>query len=334
MQFITKHKALFLSLCIVLGLLATQAKPWATRITRNQIAIQAVLIHFENKSIELAEEIVLSDKALHKTTTDQATLRLVSHIYLYADQMQYAANTLTGNSTTCPDIMTCYLQGQILYASGHTEQAINTWRNVQYTDQYFAFQGDSAFKQGDKNKALGLYDLSWRIASTPTPKKTTMLLNLCREYRNIEDMATAIYWCEQAVRSQNNYWTTVELGRTYYENGQFELAEEYLGKAIRLSPQDGSAYYWLGLTLSRTEREQEAIEALHHSVQLDPNNVWAHFDLAQNLAASGAYLEAACEYFKARDLTEQKDMQERIKERLSALPIKATEPHQCAIPDN
>jgi len=55
-----------------------------------------------------------------------------------------------------------------------------------------------------------------------------MLLNLCRERRSEQEMEQAVYWCEQAVVSRVDYWTRLELGRTYYESRQYEPAEETL----------------------------------------------------------------------------------------------------------
>lgn len=329
MKIVKKYKALLLSSCVVIGLLALQADFLATGMARNRIAIQAVRVHYEEPG-EPARATVWSPEVLNQTSTDLPTHRLLSHIYLYIHQVHNAAYVLRGNESVCPDVMTCYLQGQIHYASGHTEQAINTWRSIANTDQYFAFQGDVAFEQDDKIEALRLYELSWRIADTPTPNKTTMLLNLCREHRSTQDMTLAIYWCQQAVASRDNYWTELELGRTYHEAQQYDLSEQTLRRAIHLAPNQGSAYHWLGLTLSRSGRPRESLEALYNSIRLDPRNSWVHIDLADNLASMGEFGKAACEYIKARDLTNQANLLQKIQERIVALPLEDDDLRQCS----
>ncbi len=122
----------------------------------------------------------------------------------------------------------------------------------------------------------------------------------------------------------------IELGRTYYEGQRYDLAEQTLRKAIQLAPDQGGAYYWLGLVLSRLGRSQEGLEALHMSVRLDPKNPWARIDLANRLAAMGEYGKGVCEYIKARELANQAEFLQKIEDGMAALPIDADGFRQCS----
>jgi hypothetical protein len=47
-----------------------------------------------------------------------------------------------------------------------------------------------------------------------------------------------------------------------YEGGDFGVAVERLGEAVRLAPEDGSARYWLGLALLQTGKADEAVREI------------------------------------------------------------------------
>ncbi len=47
-----------------------------------------------------------------------------------------------------------------------------------------------------------------------------------------------------------------------YEGGDFWVAVERLGEAVRLAPEDGSARYWLGLALLQSGKADEAVRAI------------------------------------------------------------------------
>lgn len=301
---------------------------------KNLAALQLVSVSQDKRSnVDLLDyAAVLGEKALALLPMDTSIRRLLGQIYLQSHQLRKASSVPGVNEVGCPDVITCYIQGETLRAYGDDGGAITLWRTIANIDQYFAFQGDIAFEKGDKSEALRLYNLSWRIKDTPTPKKTTMFLNLCREHRNAREIAIAIYWCEQAVRSRNDYWTTVELGRTYFEAKQYKSAESTLREAILLAPERGSGYYWLGLTLQRLGFIQEGLEELYKSVHLDPKNPWARIDLASTLALMGEYRKAACEYIKAQELANQSNQTEllrKIQERIAVLPLNADDLRRC-----
>jgi len=250
----------------------------------NFSAVQVIRAdHEEHQRAGILENVVAwADRAIDWSPSDSnwAVRRLLGYIYLHNQQVQNAAESLDVNDPHCPDSITCYRRGQVLYAQGRFDEATALWRRISSMDIYFAFQGDSAYKQGNIDDALEFYEISWHIADTPASAKSMMLLNLCRKHRGAQEMKQAVYWCEQAVLSRRDIWTQVELGRTYYEAGQYELAEHVLHELVSGHPDFAPAYQWLGLSWRKVGRKQEGLEALETSVRLAPQNVWARLDLA------------------------------------------------------
>lgn len=322
-----------LILCCFLLAIALWVNQWSARVYANLIAIEAVFADLKHPKIaQLDYAIVLGEKALARLPKDASLRRLLGYLYLQRHQPQQAIEILGSRGADYREGIIRYLFGKALLTSGDLEGAIRVWRTVANLDQYFAFLGDVAFEQKNKHEALRFYDLSWQIASTTSSRKVTMFLNLCREYRNLQETEAAAYWCEQAVRSRDDYWTKVELGRTYFEAKQYKLAESTLRSAILLAPEKGSGYHWLGLTLRRLGFIQESLEKLHKSVYFDPTNYWARIDLADALASNGEYDKAACEYRKAQELLSQSDRVEllqKIHEKIAALPLSTDNLPRC-----
>jgi len=59
-------------------------------------------------------------------------------------------------------------------------------------------------------------------------------------------------------------------GILHFTQGRFEQALENFELAIAEQPENGSAHLWMGRSLAELERDQEAVEALHKALDLDP----------------------------------------------------------------
>lgn len=320
-----------LKICVLVGLLLFSQRSAAGVVSRNLIAVETARVIQEQQGNQdrAGRAIVWAQRAGEVKFLDRSGRRLLAQVYLSAQDPRSAADILNVDGADCGDAMTCYWSGEAHYALGHIEDALAVWRDTPGSDLYFAFRGDIAYEQGDIAEASRLYDISWRIKSAPGRGKVTMLQNLCSMNRDARDMTSAVYWCQQAVASRGSYWTVLELGRTYYEAQQYDLAERTLREAIRIAPSRGGAYHWLGLALSRLGRPQESVEALYDSVRLEPNNPWTRVDLADRLVLQGEYGKAVCEYMKARDLTNRSELLRKIEEKLTALPLDAGSIHGC-----
>jgi len=53
------------------------------------------------------------------------------------------------------------------------------------------------------------------------------------------------------------------------------------------------AEYALGTALARQEKYSQAVEHLHHAIELQPDSAWAHFEMGSSLIKSGDFKTAA-----------------------------------------
>ena len=79
----------------------------------------------------------------------------------------------------------------------------------------------------------------------------------------------------------------INLGTLYYNQSDYDLAEEYYRKAIECDPRYALAYFDLGNVLDETQRMEEAIAAYTVALQLAPTYADAHYNLALAYERSG-----------------------------------------------
>jgi tetratricopeptide (TPR) repeat protein len=72
----------------------------------------------------------------------------------------------------------------------------------------------------------------------------------------------------------------INLGTLYYNQSDYELAEEHYRKAIECDPRYALAHFDLGNVLDETQRLAEAIAAYKAALQLAPTYADAHYNLA------------------------------------------------------
>lgn len=317
-------------LCLALAITA-----WSSQVTglliRNLVALQVSReIDIGGMEIPTAQREVARIDSLRSTVqsttgwvlTDSnwETRRLLGELHLRNGRLMMAAEMLNVDIAYCPEWLSCLRQGYVYLAMDRIDEAVQLWRQFPGADIYFALQGDSLYERGQTAEANYLYEISWRIAATPTSHKQTMFLNLCRQERAARALSEAIAWCQEAVAAVRSIWTLTELGRTYYEAGDYSEAIVTLDEVIRIKPDLAAAYQWLGLSLWKIGQRGAGLDALNHAIRLAPNSVWLRLDLANVYAIQKEYDKARCHYQVALDLTERVSLYEEIKRRLADLP--------------
>jgi Flp pilus assembly protein TadD len=89
------------------------------------------------------------------------------------------------------------------------------------------------------------------------------------------------------------------LGRAYLGAGSFEKAVSPLEKIARARTDDGQAWMYYGIALSRSGMSRKAMEALEMSVQLAPDLVPALNELGYVYESDKQYQQALRAYEKA-----------------------------------
>ena len=79
-------------------------------------------------------------------------------------------------------------------------------------------------------------------------------------------------------RGVGNYYLPAQLG------GGSKNAIPDFQKAIELDSKNAEAYLWLGLSLRKENRDDEARKAFNKSLELNPNRLWAKQQLEKTPA--------------------------------------------------
>jgi tetratricopeptide (TPR) repeat protein len=108
-------------------------------------------------------------------------------------------------------------------------------------------------------------------------------------------------WTHAAAVSDRNYIAYENLAQAQRERGQFEQAEANYRTAISLAPAHSPGYEAiihnsLGMVLERAGRPDEARQHFADAVRLSPNFAEGQSNLANALAASGAFADAISHY--------------------------------------
>ncbi len=72
-------------------------------------------------------------------------------------------------------------------------------------------------------------------------------------------------------------------GIELFQAGNYADASKLLKKAVKQNKTDGTAWYYLGLTLARRKQAKEAVKALETAVMLEPNSASFHVGLGYAL---------------------------------------------------
>lgn len=106
------------------------------------------------------------------------------------------------------------------------------------------------------------------------------------------------YYEEALRRDPYDYRTNVALAILYCKRGMFKEAEEHLRRALEratknyVTPKDGEAYYYLGLSLRAQEKYEEAYDAFYKATWYHAWHAAAYYSLAEIDCHRGDFLKA------------------------------------------
>ena len=85
-------------------------------------------------------------------------------------------------------------------------------------------------------------------------KEKAVLYNVCSEFHEIlQDRKSAIHMAEASIKVNPDYADGyIKLGRLYYLEGKYDIATEYLNRAIEINKDDPQPCFYLGLIAGKT----------------------------------------------------------------------------------
>ena len=137
-------------------------------------------------------------------------------------------------------------------------------------------------------------DLSKALRLRPDNAHARTVLGMVRMYSN--RALQGIAECERALaidRNLANAHGLIGLGKHFV--GRDEETEGHVLEALRISPRDTRASFWMvfvGIAGLHSGRDEEAVAWLNRSIDLNPNHILPHFFLAAALAHLGRIEEA------------------------------------------
>jgi tetratricopeptide (TPR) repeat protein len=133
--------------------------------------------------------------------------------------------------------------------------------------------------------------------------------SLMRKARKTNAPTTSALWTEAAETgeklrtSRDDEKTANILGRAYFGAKQFDKAAAPLEKIAKAHTDNGQAWLYYGIALSRSGQSRKAMEALEITIQLMPESVAALSELGYIYESDKQYQQALRIYEKALAVT-------------------------------
>jgi tetratricopeptide (TPR) repeat protein len=181
------------------------------------------------------------------------------------------------------------------------------------------------FKKEDDDKAIPALRESVKANEQDEAALELLAESLMRKARKVTVAATAnALWNEAATvgeqlkAARDDVKTANVLGRAYLGGRQFEKAVAPLERLAKENPENGQAWLYYGIALSRSGKTRKAMEALEITIQLVPDSVPALAELAYVYESDKQYQQALRIYEKAFAATNDPAIKQSI-DRVKAL---------------
>ena len=117
--------------------------------------------------------------------------------------------------------------------------------------------------------------------------------------RNEDYTNTLALWKDVVAKRPNNARARLNLGDTFYREGQLQEAKDQFAEAVRIAPGNDVAHYGLGLVLAGQRDFNGAIAEYTEALRLRPRYADAHNSLGVVYAMQGRMEDAIAEYSQA-----------------------------------
>ncbi|HKA20478.1 MAG TPA: tetratricopeptide repeat protein [Blastocatellia bacterium] len=208
----------------------------------------------------------------------------------------------------------------LLASAGEKTSIANSERTKEIAANFY-YRGAIFFKKEDDDHAIAALHEAVKGNPEDVPALELLCESLMRKARKSNSDARwneAAEVAEKLKAIRDDLKTANILGRAYLGAQRFDSAVGPLEKLAKANPENGQAWLYYGISLSRSGRLRKAMEALEITIQLMPESIPALAELGYVYEADKQYQQALRVYEKAYAASGEAALKEKI-DRVRAL---------------
>jgi tetratricopeptide (TPR) repeat protein len=142
-------------------------------------------------------------------------------------------------------------------------------------------------------------DLNSKLHQIKEKAKLIISLDSFLEKKDYKKAKERLFFTKLKDYLKTDYQLLRRAGMIFLELGEYERAEEYLRKALKINPNDDLSHNLLANTLHKLGKSDDAIKHHQAAIALDKNYSPFYFNYANTLYEIGDYKNAQALYEKA-----------------------------------
>ncbi len=159
-----------------------------------------------------------------------------------------------------------------------------------------ALKGNQLLTEEKPEKAKKLFEESIKY----NPKNAVAYYGLGDVSEELDQKDDALANYEKALAFDKDLTEIyVPLGILYYQKGEIAKADEFLGKAVKITPADAQAQYFIGLIRYTQNRNDEALAAFKEAAKADQTSAESHYYTGKSLMRLNRTDDAIAEFEEA-----------------------------------
>lgn len=211
-------------------------------------------------------------------------------------------------------------RGDNFAAKGRLDLAVEEYEKAMAAGAGSAFflnrLGGFYFKKGELEKSLEVLQRSLR----EKPGQIAVYTQIGEVFLVSGRPDSAIYYAEQARKlAPESSSVIAQLGIFYLQAGFHKQARAYLDTALALDPRNPEAHRFLGFYFTRTDSLDLAIEQYYEVINVLPDDIEAHNNIAFLYALQAKYAESLDFYERTKILSRDPQLNHAINLRTDAI---------------